>query len=353
MKVIRAMVVGCGRVAQHYKWFLSKGYVNGIAVVGACDTHLDRAEKFCRPFGARPYQDYRQALSEVQPDLVLLLTESGKHYMHAVDIISRGCNIIIEKPVALIPEHAHDLDRLATKGGILCCVAFQNRYNKSIRRLKEVVDANVLGRISTIAVRLRWCRHQDYYEDGWHGTWAMDGGVISQQAIHHIDVLNWLFGPVEEVSAVCGRRLNSLEAEDTLVAIVRMENGSFATIEATTAARPADYEASLSVVAEKGLVEVGGLALNKVETWTLQGEDEKFVKMNYSEEVRNAYGMGHIPLLQEVVDKLRSGRHDSPISPSDAVRAVEIIHMLYASNELHRWVKRSENARSKYLGKKI
>ena len=110
---------------------------------------------------------------------------------------------------------------------------------------------------------MRWCRLQDYYEDGWHGTWKYDGGVINQQAIHHVDALNWLLGPVDSLTATITNRLNNLEAEDTLVSIMKFENGALGTIEATTAARPEDFEASLSVVGENGMVLVGGIALNK------------------------------------------------------------------------------------------
>ena len=125
----------------------------------------------------------------------------------------------------------------------------QNRFNVPVLKLREAIESNRFGKLVLGTVRVRWARHQSYYDqDSWRGTWALDGGVINQQAIHHVDVINWLMGPITELCSTAGNRLNRLEAEDTLVSILKFSNGAFGTIEATTAARPIDYEASLSVV---------------------------------------------------------------------------------------------------------
>ena len=171
-------------------------------------------------------------------------------------------------------------------------VAFQNRLNPAILKLSEAVNNNRFGKITTGTIRLRWCREQEYYEDGWHGTWAQDGGVINQQAIHHVDALNWLLGPVDSVCATMGNRKNQLEAEDTMVAILRFASGAMGTIEATTAATK-DVEASLSIIGETGMAVVGGIALNKIEVWDFEkpvhGDEE--AKQTHSQEVPSGYGL--------------------------------------------------------------
>ena len=98
----------------------------------------------------------------------------------------------------------------------MCTVVFQNRFNKSVRYLKSLIDKNKIGKIVTVSLSLLWCRYQNYYNDKWHGTWLNDGGVINQQAIHHIDVIRYLFGPIksvltswQQIKQVRGRRYHA------------------------------------------------------------------------------------------------------------------------------------------------
>ena len=204
----------------------------------------------------------------------------------------------------------------------------------------------------TASVRLRWCRYQDYYEDGWHGTWKMDGGVICQQAIHHIDALRWMLGPVESVCAKMSNQVNKLEAEDTLVGLIKFQSGCLSTLELTTAARPKDFEASLSIVGDKGMAQVGGIALNKIDTWDFIGDSESLeeVSKECNIDVPNGMGFGHIDYLEDLVDSLEGGLNNAPMQVPDSTDALELVHSLYASVEEHRWVELNEKKRSKLLG---
>jgi predicted dehydrogenase len=233
-------------------------------------------------------------------------------------------------------------------------VAFQNRLNPAIQALERALKQHRFGKIVSSTIRLRWCRYQDYYEDGWHGTWAQDGGVINQQAIHHVDAINWLLGPIKAINATITNRLNDLEAEDTLVAIMKFENGALGTIEATTAARPEDFEASLSVVGEKGMVLVGGIALNKIEIWKFieTNDQDKTAVIDFSQEVETGYGISHGPLLQKVIDSLEAGDIAPPVSAKDAILTARVVHALYRSDELQAWVKLDDKPISHRLGKK-
>ena len=148
----------------------------------------------------------------------------------------------------------------------MIAVAFQNRLNPSIAYVKNLLLKKKFGKIISSSVRLRWCRYQDYYNDDWHGKWSMDGGVLNQQAIHHIDAINYLIGKIETVAAFSTKRINKLEAEDTIVSILKFKNGSLGTFEATTAARPIDLEASLAITGDKGYVDISGIALNNIKS---------------------------------------------------------------------------------------
>jgi predicted dehydrogenase len=351
-KVVRIAAIGCGRVAQHYKRILNSGVVTDWQMVGFCDITRERADEFARDFGTQSFSDYAAMLKQTRPDLVLVLTPSGQHYLHTKIALEHGVHVLAEKPVTMLPRQAHELADIASAKGLMYGVAFQNRLNPAMQCLQKAFEQNRFGRIVTATIRLRWCRYQNYYEDGWHGTWAQDGGVINQQAIHHVDALNWLLGPVDSVCAITANRLNKLEAEDTLVATVRFTNGALGTIEATTAARPEDFEASLSVVGEKGLALIGGIALNKVETWRFvepqPGDSD--VPQRYSQEVPNGYGLSHGPLLQHIVDTLRAGNTTPPVSALQAIGTTELVHALYRSDEVRGWVSLIDQPLSARLG---
>lgn len=350
--VLRIALVGAGRVAQHYKKIFDTNEVRGFSIVGICDIKLEAAAYLAEHWNCPSFKDLNKMIEAVKPNLILVLTPSGLHYEHSKTSLLAGCNVLVEKPVAMIPSDAIELINIAKVQNLMIGVAFQNRFNPAICLLKNALDAKRFGKITTATIRLRWCRYQDYYDDGWHGTWAQDGGVINQQAIHHVDALNWLLGPVESVCATTSNSLNRLEAEDTMVSVLRFASGALGTIEATTAARPRDYEASLSVVGEKGVAVIGGIALNKVETWEfldpLDGDTR--APQLFSREVPNGYGLSHIPLLQETLDRLRNGSIVAPVSVESCISTGILIHSLYRSHEDKGWINLSDQLNSAKLG---
>lgn len=351
--VVNIGIVGCGRVADHYLKVLESGVVKNFKVVGVADCVVQKTEIFSKRFSCQAFLSVEEMLHKVKPDLVLVLTPSSLHYLHSKLALEHGCNVLVEKPISMTAVEAESLSLFAKNKGLLYGVAFQNRLNPAVQALRQAVDKGRFGKIVSATVRLRWCRFQDYYEDGWHGTWEHDGGVINQQAIHHLDALNWLF-PIDSVNAIATKRLNNLEAEDTLMALVKFENGAVGTIEATTAARPKDYEASLSIVGEKGMALVGGIALNEVQTWDFidveEGDEE--ISRTHSQAVPTGYGLSHGPLLNEVISAINGQGKIMPITADDAIATTKLVHALYKSDEQKNWVAVSDNLLSARLGVK-
>ncbi len=352
---VRIGIIGCGRVANHYRSIISGGTLRDFVLVGVCDTDLAKAQDYGRSVGAPAFGEIDDLLKTTKPDLVVVLTPSGLHYAHSLLALESGSHVLVEKPAAMIPDQIATVQRRADELGLMYAVAFQNRLNPSIAALASAVHAHRFGKVVTVAIRLRWCRYDDYYSDGWHGTWAQDGGVINQQAIHHLDVMSWLFGPIDSVCAAETRRLNTLEAEDTLVAAVRFADGALGTIEATTAARPRDFEASISVVGERGMVRIGGIALNIVEEWDFidPSEDDSTIPVSKSQAVPSGYGLSHGPLLQAIIDALRQGSTVAPVSGSDSIPTARLVHALYRSTETMGWVNLNDEAVSGRLGKHL
>ena len=245
-------ILGCGRVALHYYKIFNLKKISNIDIVGVCDLKKNKAKFFAKKYNSKYFTDLSKMINKLKIDLLIICTPSGSHFLNAKTALDKNINVLVEKPITMKPDEGEKLINIAKKKNLYLGVAFQNRFNSAIQCLKRAVDKKRFGKIITIAVVLRWCRYQNYYNDEWHGTWKHDGGVINQQAIHHIDSLNWIFGPIKRVNSIIGNRLNKLQAEDTFVSSLELKNGALCTVEATTAARPKDYEASISVLGEKG-----------------------------------------------------------------------------------------------------
>jgi predicted dehydrogenase len=350
---IKLAVIGCGRVAQHYKKIFDSKKIIGYELVAFCDINTIKAEEFSKHFQVPQFDNLEEMLLKSKPHLLLILSPSGLHFQQAKIALNYGIHTLVEKPMTMLPSEAIELDKISKEKKLMLGVIFQNRLNPAIKRLHQEIQTGRFGKIVTSTIRLRWCRYQDYYEDGWHGTWKNDGGVINQQAIHHVDALNWLMGPIESVVASTENRINQLEAEDTLTACVKFRSGALGTIEATTAARPSDIEASLSVIGEKGVVVINGIALNKIETWDFveKKPGDALVAKNYSEDVPTGYGLSHYTYLQDTFNALLSGSITPPVSATEALNTSKIIHALYKSDESKCWVSLSEQPLSTRLGK--
>jgi len=352
-KVIQIGVLGCGRVVQNRYIEVFKDELKGVKVVAVCDIVKERADKVAKEIGANAVYDMKELLNRGDIDLIIVATESGNHYIHAKEILESGKHVITEKPPTFFVDQVLELEAFAKEKNLMYAVVFQNRLNPAMQILKRTQEDGRFGKVVLNTIRLRWCRYQDYYEDGWHGTWKMDGGVVNQQAIHHIDALQWVCGPVKEVSAIQSNALNKLEAEDTTVATLRFENGALGIIEVTTAARPEDFEASISVVGEKGFAVINGIALNLIETWNFveKIKEDKDVPKKYSQDVPTGYGLSHGPLFQIIVDRLKGGRIDPPIAGSDSIAAINLVHAIYRSVETKQAVNMKDNPVSEKLGK--
>ena len=169
------------------------------------------------------------------------------------------------------------------------------------------------------------------------------------------DVLNWINGPITEVSSFSTNILNKLEAEDTAVSIFKFKNNSIGTFEATTSARPYDHEASLTILFEKGIFEIGGIALNKIIRFQIFNSRSNFtsLKKKFSENVKTGYGRGHIPFYENVIKNLLNNSIKSPINVNDSIYTTRLVHSMYYSIENKMSCKLSDYKISRYLGKKI
>jgi predicted dehydrogenase len=328
-------LVGCGRIAQKYSQIFQDGELAGAHLVACCDPKSERAEALAARNAIPHYADYHAMMAAQGDaiDVVCILSESGLHEEHAVDLAPYGKPLVVEKPMALTLEGADRMIAAADAAGVKLFVVKQNRYNLPVQKLREALEDGRFGKIVMGTVRVRWCRRQDYYDqDPWRGTWAYDGGVFSNQASHHIDLLEWCLGEPVSVFAKTRTALVDIEAEDTGVAIVTFKSGAIGVIEATTATRPKDLEGSISILGENGTVEIGGFAVNSMRTWNFTDErpDDAEVLATYAENPPNVYGFGHVRYLQNVVEAIRDGA-PSLVDGLEGRKSLELILALYES----------------------
>ena len=305
--MINFALLGCGRIAKRHADLLGTGQIAGARLVGVCDVDSARASAFADRYRVPGFTSLAALLAHPGIDAIAVLTPSGEHSKHAIEIADAGRHIVVEKPMALRLEDADAMIAAADRAGVRLFIVKQNRFNVPVLKAREALEAGRLGKLVLGTVRVRWCRDQSYYDqDPWRGTWAQDGGVIANQASHHVDMLGWFMGPVESVHARGARALVDIEAEDTVVATLRFRNGALGIVEATGATRPKDLEGSLSVLGGGGAIEIGGFAVNKIRHWQFANSEpaDAEVMDRYSVNPPNVYGFGHQAYYEHVVDCL-------------------------------------------------
>ncbi|NJL25163.1 MAG: Gfo/Idh/MocA family oxidoreductase [Calothrix sp. SM1_5_4] len=337
-KKLNFALIGCGRIAPKHVDALTSGAVPGARLVAVCDTQFERAQAIAdKNPGVSAFSDRFEMLEKRggEIDVVSILTPSGLHAQHTVDVAKYGKHVVVEKPMALTLSDADRMISACDAAGIRLFVVKQNRYNYPVKKLRQALEAGRFGKLVLGTVRVRWCRTQKYYDqDKWRGTWAYDGGVFANQASHHVDLLQWMMGDVESVFAKTSTALVNIETEDTGVVIVRFKNGSLGVIEATTATRPKDLEGSISILGEKGTVEIAGFAVNEMKTWNFSEPlpDDGEVLEKYRVNPPNVYGFGHTEYLNKVVESIREG-HSALVDGLEGRKSLELISAIYESVE--------------------
>lgn len=329
-------LIGCGRISPNH---IAAAKGNDLEIVGICDVvpdnMRDKALKFDLPDQTKQYTDYREMLRNERPELVAICTESGKHAPIALDCIGAGCNLIIEKPMALSIADADAIIAAADHQGVKVSACHQNRFNKSILKIRDAYDKKRFGKMFYATAHVRWNRGWEYYSRAkWRGTWEQDGGALMNQCIHNIDLLRWMMGDeISEVFAYTDKvNHDYIQAEDLGIALVRFRNGGYGIIEGTTNIYPKNLEETLYLFGEKGTVKAGGQSVNVIEEWRFSDalDDPDEVMATYHENPPNIYGFGHIPLYADVIGAIKENR--APYVDAQAgKRALELVLAIYKS----------------------
>jgi len=326
----KVCIVGCGRISERHVQVLAQ--IPDLELAAVCDIQEARARATGAALGLPSYLDPVAMVRRERPDIVSVLTDSGSHPGIGCQLAPMVPVLVVEKPMALTLEDADRLIETCEQSGTRLFVVKQNRFNPPVVLLKQAIAKGRFGKMVLGTVRVRWARTQAYYDQApWRGTWKLDGGVFTNQASHHIDLLQWLLGPVESVKSYISTRLVRIEAEDTGVAVLKFRNGALGVVEATTATRPRDLEGSLSVLGEKAAVVIGGFSVNRMVTWNFaEAEPEDAVAAQAISDPPDVYGFGHKAFYEDMLMCLESGRR-SMLDGLEGRKSLEIINALYES----------------------
>lgn len=359
---LRFGLIGCGRVAPRHAQSIQQLPETCLAAVA--DIRRPRADRFAQeyarqeyaPFEVTPrgetqparagdvaaitaYSDYRALLDRSDIDAVSICVPSGLHASVALDALAAGKHVLVEKPIAIALEDADRMIEAAERAGRKLGVVLQNRYNQPMQQLRGLIDGGGLGDLYLGNATVRWFRPQSYYEDDWHGTWAMDGGALMNQSIHHIDALQWFMGPIRSVFAYSATLAHQMEAEDVGVAVVRFENGALATIEGSTLTWPQNLEGSVAIFGARGSVKIGGTALNRITLWKVEGQLEQEAELLTSQRVDppSVYGYSHREVIRDFAQAISHDR--MPGTPGiEARKSLALVLAVYESARTRREV---------------
>ncbi|MFH1307823.1 MAG: Gfo/Idh/MocA family oxidoreductase [archaeon] len=339
--MVNFAIVGCGRVSG--KHISSLKQIPKAKIVAVCDTKESRAIEVAKDCQCKCYFDYDEMLRNPEIEVVNICAPTGMHAEMTVKAAKADKHIVCEKPIALTMKDATEMIKACKENNVKLFIVKQNRYNPPIMHLKKAIEVGRFGKIYIANTTIRWSRNQQYYDqDEWRGTILQDGGVLMNQTAHHTDMLRWLVGDVESVFCKKDTFAHKIETEDSAVAVLKFKNGAIGTYEGTTCTFPKDLKGSISVLGERGSVEIGGFAMNKMDIWQFSEtlpEDAEIVHTITNPP--NVYGYGHLPLLQEVVECIHKGVPEK-ISGDDAKETLRLIVAMLKSAKENKEVRLDE-----------
>ena len=232
-------IVGTGMISRFHARAIDD--VRGAKLVACCDTAADRANQFAAEVGCTPYDDLKKMLADPAVDVVTIATPSGLHMEPAVAAAKAGKHVIVEKPLEVTLKRCDKIIDACKQARVKLGTIFPSRFHDSSVQMRKAIDQGRFGRLTLGDAYVKWYRTQEYYDSGaWRGTWKLDGGgALMNQAVHTVDLLSWLMGPIEEIQAQTATLAHKrIEVEDVAVATVKFKSGALGVIEATTAAYP-------------------------------------------------------------------------------------------------------------------
>lgn len=338
--LIRFGLVGCGAIStQHVEAIRASGGAVLVAVASA-----ERARECGERWGVPWTTDVNELLARDDIDAVAICTPSGTHAAIALAALGRGKHVVVEKPLALTVADADGLIAEGRRAGRLVVTISQRRFEPVMRALKAAVTAEAFGRLALVITEGLYQRPQSYYDSAaWRGTRALDGGVLMNQAIHMVDLVRWIGGPVVSVAGQIATIGHEMEAEDTATVSLRFADGALGSIIATTCSAP-EFPQELRIYGDHGHVRIVG---DQAVEWSLRsGTDVARPELAATADAAAPGGplapatwgtdaSGHIRQYLDIVAAIQAGRAPA-VTGEDGRNAVEIVTAAYEASQTGR-----------------
>ena len=329
---LRVGVIGLGDV--------SVVHINAISMnkdadlVAVCD--IDESKRSLVK-GANFYTDYNEMIEKENLDCVHICLPHHLHYPVTKDITSKNINVLLEKPLCLNIDEVNKFNELDKKTDANICICLQNRYNYTVKTLLEIIKSNKYGDIKAIKGIVAWSRSESYYSTKpWRGKMKYSGGgVMINQAIHTIDLMQLFGGEIESIKGNINNLLDyDIEVEDTATANINFKNGSRGTF-ISTVAYGDNSSVEIEIILEKARFVIKDNILYKYEN----GTKEVVAKDILFEGAKHYYGSGHAELISNYYNSLIN-KDNNFIHVSDAensIRIIEYIRNSLKENKLINW----------------
>ncbi len=321
--------------------------IRGAKLVACFDAFPKAAARLAAETGCQAYDQLDAMLADPKVDVVTICTPSGAHMEPAVAAARAGKHVIVEKPLEITLKRCDAIIEACRKNNVVVSTIFPSRFHESSKLMKEAVEAGRFGKLAIADAYVKWFRTQEYYDSGaWRGTWKLDGGgALMNQAIHSVDLLAWLAGPVVSISAHTATLAHQrIAVEDVALATLRFESGALGFLEATTAAYPG-YLKKIELYGSEGSAV---LEEEDIKVWDFakKTRGDAAVKRRMAGKTQTGGGAadptaighhGHAAQFKDVLAAINSG--GTPlIDGAEGRRSVEIILGVYKAAESGREV---------------
>ncbi len=339
-------IVGCGMIAKFHARAIAD--IKGAKLISCFNRTIDKANALAAEFGGVPTDNLDEMLARPDIQIITICTPSGAHMEPAIAAAKAGKHVIVEKPLDVTLKRCDAMIDACAKANVKLGTIFPSRFHKSSQLLKKAVDDGRFGQLTLGDAYVKWYRTQAYYDSGaWRGTWKLDGGgALMNQAIHSVDLLLWLMGPVVEVSAHTATLAHErIEVEDVATATLRFASGALGVIEATTAAFPGSLKKielsgsqGMAVLEEESIIKWQFAKMNKRDEQLL-AEMQNRTKTGGGAADPAAIGhQAHAELFREFIKAVKDGKNPK-LDGSEGRRSVELILAIYKSAKTGKSVK--------------
>jgi len=319
---IKLALVGFGRIAQRHIDAINK-FDKHYELIEICDSNTSVLKGLS---DYKTYSSFELLLKESEATYIILTTPNGLHAQQTILAAEKGFNIITEKPMATSVKEAEKMIEACDFNQVALFVVKQVRLLERIKLLKKAVEENHFGNIYLANFNLFWSRPQSFYEEAsWRGTKKLDGGMLYNQASHYIDLMDWLLGPIKNVSCFASTLARNIEVEDTAVINIEFESGAKGSFNATTLTYPKNLECSFTILGERGSVKIGGAALDNIEEWNFESKfAEKDVHLD-------RVNFDHSQFYENLLD-FEQGRQHSLSDGREGLKSIKIIEAALSSS---------------------